>query len=229
MRHLLNIYIAPRRVFVSLRENPQWFLPFLVLSVIALTIEWFSFPYVLKVTIANLPPNAAQQHIQEAVSYLHGQRAINAAFIPLKLMAGWSLFALVLYYVCIVFKPLEQIQFRHVFAVVVFSEMITVVGKILSFVAALVKGIEHVNTISELNNLYGLDFLFPGATANLLLFTLMSNINPFSLWYLAVLTVGVSAVTGFGKIKSGVLTVCVWLLALGFGAAVVQLVQEGLR
>ncbi len=229
MHHLLNIYIAPKRVFLSLKENPQWFLPFLILSIIALIIEWFSFPYVLKVTIANLPPNAAQQHIQDAASYLHGQRAINAAFIPIKLMAGWSLFALVLYYVCLVFKPIEQIRFRHVFAVVVFSEMTPVVGKIFSLVAALVKGIEHVNTVSELNNLYGLDLLFPGATANLPLFTLICNMNPFSLWYLMVLTIGVSVVTGFGKIKSAIVVVCVWLLALGFGAAVVQLVQEGLR
>jgi len=226
--HILNIYIAPRRVFLSLKQKPNWFFPFIVLSIVAVLIEWFSFPYVLKLTIANLPSNATQQHIQEAAAHLYGQRLINAAFVPIKLLFGWSLFALVLYYVCLMFKPSEQTHFRHIFAIVIFAEMILMGGKILSFTIALAKGVDHVNTISELNNLFGLDLLFPGVTANLPLFTFVSSINIFSLWYLTVLTLGISVMSGFSKVKSGILATGVWLISLGFGAAVVQLVLEGM-
>jgi hypothetical protein len=226
---LLNIYTAPKQLFLSLKQKPNWILPFVVISVAAVLVEWFSFPFVLKLTLASLPPNAAQQHVNEAAAYLSEQRFINMSFIPVKLLFGLSIFALLLYYSCLIFKPREKIQFKQLLTAVVFSEMILMVGRIISFVIVLSKGVGHVNTISELNNSFGLDLLLPVANANLPMYNLMSSINPFSVWYIAVLSVGVSILSGFSKAKAAILTTSLWLVVLGFGAAVIQLVLVDLR
>ena len=121
MLQLLNIYFAPKRLFLSIKRKPNWILPFAAVSSAALLVEWLSFPFVLKLTLANLPANAAQQHINEAAVYLSTQRFINMLFVPVKLLFGMSILSLLLYYSCLIFRPSEKIQFRQFLAAVLFS------------------------------------------------------------------------------------------------------------
>jgi hypothetical protein len=76
------------------------------------------------------------------------------------------------------------------------------------------RGSIGVRDVTDMQALVGLDLFLRDKSSNPPLFVLLNSVNPFSLWYLGVLTIGVSVVSKLGKLKAGIVVTAVWVLGV---------------
>ena len=78
------------------------------------------------------------------------------------------------------------------------------------------KDISDIQTPIDLQMIPGLHLLFGDHPLGALKLTLLSQMTPFALWYLIVLSVGVAIVADLKRKRVEWLIVLVWLVDIGF-------------
>ena len=113
-----------------------------------------------------------------------------------------------------------QTGFKYIYAGVVHAEVILSLAGIVN-ILLYVRGIDNIQDPTDLVAVVGMDYFISDRSSNMPLFTFLSSINIFSIWYLVTLSIGISILTGFGKLKSGIVVTSVWLLSVGYQVALV--------
>jgi hypothetical protein len=62
-----------------------------------------------------------------------------------------------------------------------------------------------------------------------ILYALLNSVNFFSASYIAILTIGISIICAFGRIKSLLIVLAVWSLAMVFNIGVIKLLKDALH
>ena len=107
------------------------------------------------------------------------------------------------------------------FAAVVYSELILVFSMLINAALLLCfKDIGDVQKPIDLQMIPGLHLLFGDHALGVLKLTLLSQVTPFAIWYLIVLSLGVAIVADLKRKRVEWLVVLVWLADIGFRIAV---------
>jgi hypothetical protein len=138
------------------------------------------------------------------------------------MVAKWLLAAAFLYAFSVILD-VHDLQFRRIFATVVHAEIVLVLMSGVNVLLLYLKGPAAVKSPIDLQVVAGLDIFLSNAPANVPLFVLLNGINPFSVWYIVILSTGMSVMTGLSKFKSGMMVTILWLIGLGcqFGVAAI--------
>ncbi|MBN1397902.1 MAG: YIP1 family protein [Bacteroidetes bacterium] len=215
---IINVFSSPRDVFMDLKANPKWLAAFMIISIVSIICGYFLFPFLQIVMDASLPANINDEQVEHAQSMMKGFRIIGLFLGLIPLIIKWLFISALLYYGAILLNS-EQIGFKSVFSAVVYSEFILLMMSIFNLLILYIKGTDSINTAVDLNAIVGLDFFMTDKSTNLPLFTLLNNINLFSIWYVTVLAVGIYTIAGLSKAKSVILASSVWLVLLGIQVA----------
>ena len=157
--------------------------------------------------------------MQQALAFSERFKYIGLMFVPIFLLIRWAFVSALLYFLCVLLEAPGELRYRGVFSVVVYSEMILLFMSIVNVLVLYAKGIGSVQHITDLQAVVGLDFLLKNKMSNLPLYTFLSSINVFTIWYLVTLTIGISVLTGYRKLKSALIVTGVWLLGVAFQLA----------
>jgi hypothetical protein len=155
-----------------------------------------------------------EESAQRILSSMKGVQYYSLLFTTLPLLLKWILVSIFLYFGGILLDA-HQINFKTVFTVVVYSECIIILMGIINLLLLYVKGADSINNVTDLHVIIGLDYLLADKPHNIPLFTFLNSFNVFSVWYMATLTIGISIVTSFSKLKSAILVTFIWLLGVG--------------
>jgi hypothetical protein len=162
------------------------------------------------------------------VAYLEGRRFINLLLTPLKLWVIIAIFSYVVYLVCSVSKSISLPHWKHFLAVVVWSYWTLIIGEVLSLVTRSVLGPFSSNAGLAFTQPLGLGMIKISSSDPGLLYAL-NSVNVFSVWYLLLVSLGVSILSGFSRVKGILITTFVWLFGIVLSAALMRLTVAGVH
>ncbi len=216
LSNLVNVFATPTDVFLDLKERPRWLIAFITVSTLSLLLAWFMLPFSNQIAYHMLLSKLSAQEAVRALALSERFEYVGLLFVPIVLLIKWGFLAALLYFTCILLDAPPEFKYRTVFSIVAYSEMILLFMSVVNVLVLYLKGIGAVQHITDLQAIVGLDFFMKNKRSDLPLFILLNSINIFTIWYLATLTIGVSVITGYRKLKSAFVVTGVWLLGIAF-------------
>lgn len=199
--HLFNIIATPSEVFTEVDSNPRCGMAMIVLVVVSLVIGWFMIP-------------ALEQPMRKAISSSFGEESADTVlestmryFLFLELLVEpllkvirWLVLTMLLYLLSLPIIEQSMPLFKRFFCAVVYGEVVFVYMNILTILIIYAKGIDTVESAADLTIFKGLEFFLQDKNPGNALYTLLSNINIFSIWYVVVISM---AVRVMGRVTMG--------------------------
>ena len=213
LQHLINIFAAPAEVAGDMAEAPRWRVPLLFMILSSAVIGWFMVPAITepmrKVFISSFGESAAEGAMKSvAVSML----ATRIVIEPLFVLTRWVLYAGMLCAGAILFSGRQAKLFGKVFAFIAYSEGIFILLNLITLLVIYAKGIEAIAAPDDLTVVKGAEFFLGYDHSGDILSAMLSKITPFSAWYIVVVTLGYSALTGIGRTKVLFIATTAWII-----------------
>jgi hypothetical protein len=210
-----DIFAEPSTAFLVLKNRPRWGIAAGLICLVTIGVSIRLMPYSTQFLLSKLGTAAEQEHLRRMFDAAQRFHIVGSLFAPVPLFLKWIISSTVLYCLAILINAPEM-KFRTTFAIVVHAEMILLLMGLVNLSVLTLRGVEFIQTFSDLNAIPGVLSLVNPEMTSLPVMKFLGSLNPFSAWYLFLLTLGISIVTGFGKMKSAVLVTSVWLSGEGF-------------
>lgn len=212
--NLVNVLATPTDVFCDIKEKPRWLTAFFGICIISMAIVWSYGPVARHLAFMELSWSMTEQEIESFLARKSIFRYLGIGIIPFKLLVKWSIMSTTIFLFLILLET-NTTSFKHVFTVVVYSEVILVLMSLFNVLLVYARGIDSIESMKDLEPLIGLHLLVTERAAKAPLIAVLSKVNPFTIWYVATLAIGVSAITNFSKGRSALLVSSVWFFGIG--------------
>jgi hypothetical protein len=220
---LVNVIVAPQAAFESIRERPQWFVAFVVVTVLFTVANYLMTPATVHVTLAQLArdPNVASLPPDRAKSAMD----LTATIVrfgwlasPFIVLLYGTVQAFILWIVTIAFKGTAG--FGRLFALAMNVGIVSLgISYLVAAVIVAVRGPDAFSTSVDMQAAVpSLAWIAPGAPIKLLAF--LAAINPFTIWSFVLVGLGTAAVARVSK-GAGYLAAAIALLC-GVAIAVIS-------
>jgi hypothetical protein len=227
----LDIVIAPKAAFATLRETPTWGWAFLIATIIGVIASIALIPafthaldaslpaqYAANPSIAKMPADQQQKTIASAISIANVTVKFAWIFIPIGILVG----SLVQAVVMLVANAISRGDgtFKKFFALAINVTIVgTALASIVLAVIVLLRGSESFASQTDItNSVPGLGMLVPSSSKALAAF--MGAFTIFNFWAVALLAMGMETVGNIKRpfaISSAVVILIVpALIAAGF-------------
>jgi hypothetical protein len=207
-QRILYTFFAPSKAFTDLRRSASWWAPFLIIAIVSLL-----FIYVVdqkvgfrKVVdnqiqlqpaqadrIDRLPPGQKEKVMQQQVTFTK----ILSYSAPVIVLGVYAVFAAVLFGT-LKFVADADLTYKAMFALVVYTRLPQLLGTLLA-IASLLAGVSgdgfNIQNPVATNPGY-----FIGPDGSAVLRALLSPLDVFSLWTLALTAIGITCIS---KVKRG--------------------------
>ena len=219
---IANILGEPRAAFQALREQPNFFMVWVIIAFASIGIAWAVLPFSEHIGQAiMLEQGLDKAEIEETREAAAVLSIAGIFFAPLPLLIKWLFFAVFLWFGAQLLGSTEALKFKPMLAVVVHTELILVLSHLINAALLLCfKDISDIQDSIDLQMIPGLHLLFGDHALGSMPLTFLSQITPFSIWYLVVLSLGVAIVGNLNRKRAELLAVLVWLADFGFRTAI---------
>ena len=212
LQNIADILAEPSAAFTRLKAEPKWLLAMVIFCLFSVGIAWVTLPFIEQIM--------DQQLIEEGAP----SEAIEIAKIFAKVFVFiGSLAAPIIWFFVIsailtlagrLFGISGAIKFKHIYAAVVHSSLISILIVLVNTALLVVfRDIEDISRTTDLKIIPGLHLLL-GPSGNTKLLMFLSYFNPLSLWYFAVLAIGIRVFADTDKTKACIGAIIVWLLGV---------------
>jgi len=215
VENLLAVIATPSTVFKEINQSPRWRMAFILVAVSSVMVGWFMIPAIeeplRKIYARSFGEGAAGTAV---ASLMHQLMLISTAVEAIFKIIRWLVVASTIYFVVKYFTGNDDHLFKRLFAVVAYSEVVFILMGILNLLVIYLRGFDRIATSADITTVNkGLEFFFsPGSNTELRM--LLSNVNIFSLWYIGMLSIGVSVATGVARLVSLGFVVLAWAVWL---------------
>src|SRR5436853_2149868 len=229
MQRFIGTIFSPGETFQDVNRKPTWLVPFLICIVMAMAFWWFLFWHFdagwhqfLQKTMEDRAtqtntPKPTPQDMERIFLFTKWGYMIGFGVVLTPILHFASSGALALGMMLMQAKT----TFKKILSVVAWSWAVTgVLQLIVTVASAFVRGSEAQENFNPRNlgslSLTSLAALLPDDTSPFLK-ALAGAINVFSIWYLILLMIGLTAVSGLRKAKSSSfapMVVGLWLVAI---------------
>ncbi len=212
----MDIFMAPTKVFTSLKEKPEWVTPFIIVLVIValsavLTVSMTRETIVATQEEAMRERGMTDEQIEQAIKVASGPvltitSAVGAAIFVVIIL-------LVLAFVLNLFIPMfgGTGAFKIVFSVVCFSALIKVPAAILKMILISIKNSPYVTT--------SLALFVPGLAKDSFGYQLLAGFDFFVIWEMIVVALGISITNAIKRKNAYILVFIIWIASLFIGIA----------
>ncbi len=190
------------------------FLVLVALSVLRLVVDY---PAIVAAALDHLPPSATAADKLLMREHLAVDLYARSFFLPIRLLAGWSVFALLLFELSSWVGPAEPVRFRQLFSLEVHAESVLLLGGCLALVFHPGSGL-HGMPLSAAS------FLPP--QSDIVIASILESLNPFTAWYVALLGLGVRIICRFGVLRATAVAVAAWIVTLIWNLAIIKYLAE---
>lgn len=219
LRMMGDIIISPSVAFSALKGQPRWVFAATVISLCSVVLAVLLIPYSLQIVARMLSDQMDRQSIQRLFDGMRSFSIIGALATPVMLMVKWLIVSAVFFSLAILFDA-AHVRFRPMFSAIVHAEMIQLLMGLVNLAILAARGADSIRNLSDLCMVPGLLTLMQTGNLTQSSITLFANFNLFTVWYLMVLSIGLSTLTGFQRWKAGILVVVVWMFTVGFNVAI---------
>ena len=195
IKNLLKIITNPIEAFVNLKEKPNCFLPIVCIIVGTITIAFLTFPFAAQIVRHSIPAGLDEKQIEIRLKVVKIMSYISLILTPFILIISWIVKSLLIWLISQLFDGAAR--FKQVFSIICHTAIITFFKEIFALFLIYLKGPERITKISDIQFAWGLDAFTSPDKVSFPLYTFLSHINVFSIWYVVVLTLGIAMVNEF--------------------------------
>jgi hypothetical protein len=202
-------------------NSPKWLGRFLLLAAVSIVMYVLMNKYSLQTMLAHLPPSATAEEKEIVVQSFRAELPTRCAFLPIRLLIGWSTFALALFVSSKSFTPTAPLRLKRIFSLEVLAEGANIGAQVTAYIFLLMRN-EPVNATH----------IVPFSIATVVsadtfgMFSLLNSLNFFTLLYIGILTVGLSEQSGFTRTKSFLIVLLTWSACLLFNIGTIIVLRD---
>jgi hypothetical protein len=211
MNTVLNIIVNPVKAFNQLKTEVKF--PVIAL-VILLMLE-------LIVLILNVPVNAKisetvlsgismpEKQMDMAIQMTHKLRYLIMLWGFIVYAGILFLHALLLFVIAWIFKT--QLTYAKALRLIIYCMIISIIGALVNTAFLYFRGIDNINSVYDIQRI-GANIFTSVEKAGAPLYVFLSSINPFEIWYIILLVIGVKIFTDSDWTKSLLICLIFWLI-----------------
>ena len=215
-RQLLNtirLPLRPAKVFAELGQSPSWWVAFISFSLCSMIIGWFMIPAIQQPMRHVFEESFGSSGADAAIAATtRSLLVIGLAFEPAWKIVRWLILSSAIFLLVLPLSAPKRVDFKQVDSFVVYSEVIFILVNSVNLLLIYLKGLDRVESVADLTVIKGLEILVGTDYSNHALGTLLENINIVSIWYLAVISVGIWIITGLRKYEAVFIAATSWLI-----------------
>ena len=208
-QRLIDTFIAPSKTFTDLRRSAMWWAPFIIIAIIG-----FLFVYTIDQKIGfqkvvdnqlQMQPKAAERieslPADQRAQAIRRQVAVTKFIsyaVPAMALIIYSIFAGVIF-ACIKFAANADVQFKTVFALIVYTRLPELLRAILASISILA-GV-NVDSFDIQNPLATNGAYFMDPSGSPILRALLGSFDIITIWTLVLVAIGIPCIAP--KVKRG--------------------------
>ncbi len=214
MTNLINIIIEPGKVFTHIKEKDDWWIPFILIVVVALLVTWISTPVIARITAQKLAEMGIDRELPKGLGLL------RYIIIPVGTLISWFLISVIFWMISNGFGG--DWNFIKALDLYAYSSVVGVIKSIITVIVLMIRGSQNIISIRDLSVDTGLTLFFKPESTRL--YVLASGIDIFQIWIYVLLAFGISELAGTSRKKASIVAIITFIITLAFK---VLLTREG--
>jgi len=216
-QRIIGVLFSPDATLASIARRPDWVLPLVILLIMSLgagviIAQHVDFGAAAREAMEQ-NKNASPEQIDRGVKMAAGIGKVATYLSPVLSAIGLLIIAGVLLLAFRLFGG--EGDFKQAFSVTCYSSMPGVIKSIIMMIIIVAKGGiipgQELATLVRSNLGFLVDY-----KANPMAFAVLSSIDIFSLWFLALMIIGFAYLARVSRVKSAVVIISLWLVVLCF-------------
>ena len=212
LQNIADILAEPSAAFVRLKSEPKWLLAMVIFCLFSVGIAWAMFSFTEQIMHETMTETElSSEQIEIAITVAQIVTPIASFVAPII----WFLAISAILTLAVRLLGLnDAIKFKHIYAAIVHSSLISILIVLVNTALLVVfRDVEDIRRTTDMKIIPGLHLLL-GSSGNTKLLTFLSYFNPLSLWYLAVLAIGIRVFADTDKTKACLGAIVIWLLGV---------------
>lgn len=216
--NIFNVIPTPTAVFEELNESPRWRLAFLFTLISYVTTGWFMVPVIMEPLQRIYTESFGESGANAAISYVMKYTLILQVLVtPISSIIKWFVIAVSIYIIVFMLKKNKSGFFKKYFATVAYGETIFILMSLFTLLIIYAKGINTIESSGDYQIFKGLNVLLSDNNSSSTLASILGNINPFSIWYILTISIGIKIVVGISRIQAIGIAFFAWLVWMSTG------------
>lgn len=217
MNKILNLFVAPAKVFITLKEKPNWALPLILVLVVLAVATVVTVSLSRDTIMANQEERMRErgmtdEQIEQAMKFMAGPFVMVSSAISVIIITSviFLIFSLLINILIPVFGGTSG--FGNVFSVVCFASLVKVPASILRLVLVGISGSPFVST--------SLSLLFKNPSPNDVSFAyrVLSGVDFFMIWEMILVSLGISITSNLQKKNAYIIVFLIWIVSIFLSA-----------
>lgn len=215
MGRMLDVFLAPSKVFTYLKEKPQWAVAFIVILVVVALAAVISVGIARESIIERQAEALREQDLTEE-EMERAQGFVSGPFLYISSAIGAVVFTAILLllfaFILNLFIPVfgGTAAFKTVFSVVTHAGLVKVLSAIVRVILVAVTKSVYVTT--------SLALLAPNMERGAFGYQLLSGCDFFIIWEMILVAIGINITNSVSKKNAYVLVFLIWVVSLFVGA-----------
>ncbi len=208
---VLQLFWNPRQAFADLSDRPGYLVPLLLVAIGTVLVNLWMSPLALLAIRGQLESSVPASQVDAALAAMRRWQLVGAGFAPLVLLVQLLLLAGLVYAVVLALDG--RMDFRATFCMICCAAVIPFLQLCFGSLVVIIRGPDRLRAASDLHPPLGANLLFPDLREPF--DTLLGTLNPFEIWYLILLVIGIRCINGFSRRKSFAAVLAIWIVLTG--------------
>lgn len=210
----LEIFVDPLSLFSRVNKRPNWLVPFFIVALIAILCVPLSLPIIRHLVLLQMPEGAGPELQEQLLSSMKFSMYYGLIGTPVVILLKWSILAFSLFTILILSGA--DTSFRKTLSVLAHASIITTLDGLLNLCVTYARGISSIQSPDDMQTTVLSLNTFLNTRGSPVLHVVLDSLSVFSIWYFALLVLGVMATTRFNKTRSAFAVFMIWILQTGF-------------
>ena len=216
-RLALTIWM-PTVAFEDIRENPTFLGAFILIGLGSVVVAYAMLPVFQKIYLLSVTESLNPGQLERLYRYQKTMRYVYPVGTLIGILFFWFISAFLIWLIVQVFEC--RGRFKSIFSVISHASITSLISSILIAAIFYFKASKGLTDLSNLEIKLGAD-LFISGTVHPALQIVLANLNPFTFWYYALLTIGIATVCEeCSRVRAAGVVGTFWAISMAFSAGI---------
>lgn len=210
----LDILFDPADLFKRLNDRPNWLSPFVIVTLLAILSTALLAPVMEQLAIKQMPEGVSAEFQERMLSSILLSKYYSIAIVPVIVLLKWSVSTFLLFGIAILVGA--DTSYRKALSVLGHASIVTALDALANVAVIYLRGLETIHSPNDIQATMLSPAYLLSASAHPAFRVALENLNLFSLWYFALLGIGLYLTARLSKLQSAFVVGVLWTLQTGF-------------
>ena len=208
----------PTVAFEDIRENPTYLGAFILIGLGSVVVASTTLPVFQKIYLLSVTESLNPGQLERLYRYQKTMRYVYPVGTLIGILFFWFISAFLIWLIAQVFEC--RGRFKSIFSVISHASITSLISSILVAAIIYFKASKGLSDLSNLEIKLGAD-LFISSPVHPALQIILANLNPFTFWYYALLTIGIATVCDeCSRVRAAGVVGTFWAISMAFSGGI---------